>query len=290
VDYLVLGHVAKDVLPVGGGHAPGGTVIYSALTAKRLGLQVAIVTACAPEDRGLLDVARDEGIQVHVAPSTTTTTFHNTYGPDGRRTQIISARAAPIDYSDIPPAWLGAPIVHLGPIAQELPAGLVTAFPDCLLGVTPQGWMRSWDEHQEPGGRRVEHSAWPVPPPLRSLPPNAFLVLSFEDLGYTYDLLDQYVNLAPLVAVTQERHEAYICSRGECTMVPASPASNVDPTGAGDVFAAALFARYLETADLVTSARFAHAAAACNIEGSGPPAIPDRNMIEERLRIMNYEF
>jgi sugar/nucleoside kinase (ribokinase family) len=278
-DYLVLGHVAKDLLPEGKGYTPGGTVTYGALTAQRLGLQAAIVTACAPEDEALLDGARAAGIWVHCVASPATTTFRNIYGADGLRTQIISAQARPIELEDVPEEWLGASIVHLGPVAQELPAGLTGAFPGCLLGVTPQGWMRSWD-----GEGRVLHSAWPAPAPLLGLPSNAFLVLSIEDLGHNYELLRHYARLSPLTAITHGPDPAYVCSEGKCSTVPACSASVLDPTGAGDVFATALFVRYHETGDLLSSARFAHSAAACNIEGPGTSAIPDRTTVERRLR------
>ncbi len=43
VDYLVVGHVAADVTPTG--VQLGGTVSYSALTARALGLRVGIVTS-----------------------------------------------------------------------------------------------------------------------------------------------------------------------------------------------------------------------------------------------------
>ena len=123
-DYLLLGHVTKDLLHQPPGYTAGGTALYSAITAQRLGLQVAIVTACAEEDDALLDRARQAGIWVHRVPSPATTTFLNIYHPDGHRTQVISAHAKPLDYSDIPGEWLDAPIVHLGPVAQELPASM----------------------------------------------------------------------------------------------------------------------------------------------------------------------
>ena len=47
VDYLVVGHIAQDVIP--GGFQLGGTVSYASLTAKALGLRVGIVTACTPD-------------------------------------------------------------------------------------------------------------------------------------------------------------------------------------------------------------------------------------------------
>jgi sugar/nucleoside kinase (ribokinase family) len=87
-----------------------------------------------------------------------------------------------------------------------------------------------------------------------------------------------------LAAITHGPDPAYVCREGKCSTVPACSASVLDPTGAGDVFATALFVRYHETRDLLSSARFAHAAAACNIEGPGTSAIPDRTTVERRMR------
>ena len=47
VDYLVIGHVAHDLTPEG--PRLGGTVAYSALTARALGLRVGVVTAAGEE-------------------------------------------------------------------------------------------------------------------------------------------------------------------------------------------------------------------------------------------------
>jgi sugar/nucleoside kinase (ribokinase family) len=276
-DYLVVGHVTKDLLP--GGIAAGGTVTYSALTAQCLGLQAAIVTACAPEDDYLLDGARQAGVWVCSIEAPHTTTFRNIYDEQGQRTQIISAQASPIAYGDIPAAWRDAAIAHLGPVAQELDENMPGLLRECLLGITPQGWMRSWDAEG-----RVTHSAWPIAAALRGLPENGFLVLSIEDLGYAPDLIDAYVNLAPQVAITEGAGEATIYSNGRVVKAPAYRSESVDPTGAGDVFATALFVRYRETGDPEMAARFAHAAAAIAIEGPGTSAIPDRAAVEVRMR------
>src|SRR5688500_18892708 len=102
-DYLVLGHVTKDLVGEGDDASPGGTVTYSAITAQRLGLQAAVVTACAPRDDYLLDAARRDGVRVHVASSPSTTTFRNIYDEEGKRTQVIFAQAATIHLRDVPP-------------------------------------------------------------------------------------------------------------------------------------------------------------------------------------------
>ena len=45
-DYLLIGHMTRDLLP-DGGCAPGGTALYAALTAHRVGRRVGVVSAQA---------------------------------------------------------------------------------------------------------------------------------------------------------------------------------------------------------------------------------------------------
>lgn len=279
-DYLVIGHVAKDMMPDDRGATAGGTVTYSALAAQKLGLQAAVVTSCAPEDEGLLASLREAGVWVHAVASPTTTTFSNIYDAAGRRSQVIGGQARQLDLDDVPDAWRTAGIAHLGPIAQELPADLPGQLsPGRLLGITPQGWLRSWDEQG-----RVTRSASPVPGALMRLPKSAVLVLSFEDVDYSPHLLASYVKLSGLTVVTQGAGSARIYRHGSLMEAPPLPAQVADLTGAGDVFAAAYFVRYAETHDPVGAAHFAHAAAACSIEGLGTSRIADRETVERRLR------
>jgi sugar/nucleoside kinase (ribokinase family) len=279
-DYLVIGHVAKDVVPGGRGVVAGGTATYSALAAQKLGLQAAVVTACAPEDGGLLAPLREAGVWVRAVPSPTTTTFSNIYDDEGRRVQILGSQARLLELDDVPEQWRAARIVHLGPIAQELPADMARQLsPRRLLGVTPQGWMRSWDEQGH-----VTRSAMPVPSALTRLPEAAVLVLSIEDVDYSPSSLSAYVKLPQIAIVTRGVEAAYIYRQGALTEVPTTPAQVVDLTGAGDVFAAAFFVRYAETDNPAEAARFAHAAAACAIEGQGTSAIADRQTVERRLK------
>jgi sugar/nucleoside kinase (ribokinase family) len=279
-DYLIIGHVTKDLQPHGEAPHAGGTATYAAIAAQRLGMQAAIVTALASEDDYLLDGPHGEEIWVHAIPSAQTTTFCNIYDPKGRRTQTLSARASAITFDDVPSAWRNAPIVHLGPVAQELPAGMAGLFPRCLLGVTPQGWMRSWDK-----SGHVRQSALPISAALHSLPTDAVIVLSMEDIGFDAATLREYALLADTMVVTQTAGDALIFRRGQPSgSVPALKAAPVDPTGAGDVFAAAFFVRYRETSDPLDSAHFAHAAAAIAIEGHGTQSIARKRQTDDRRR------
>ena len=139
VDYLVIGHVAHDLTPQGS--RLGGTVAYSALTAHALGLRVGAVTVSGPETS--LEALKD--ISVFRIDSPQSTTFENIYTEHGR-VQYLHAQATRLDFGQVPELWRQTPIIHLGPIANEMASVLPEGFSPALLGMTPQGWMRRWDE------------------------------------------------------------------------------------------------------------------------------------------------
>ena len=72
-DYLVIGHITADVVP--GGTTPGGTALYAARTAARLGLRVAIVTSAPPAYLAGLDARVLSGLSVHNRPADLASTF-----------------------------------------------------------------------------------------------------------------------------------------------------------------------------------------------------------------------
>jgi sugar/nucleoside kinase (ribokinase family) len=65
---------------------------------------------------------------------------------------------------------------------------------------------------------------------------------------------------------------------------PGYPANEVDPTGAGDVFAAAFVYRYARGADAEEAGRFAHAAASLAVQAEGVEGIGDRAAVEAQMR------
>ncbi|HLX41447.1 MAG TPA: hypothetical protein VKR42_13010, partial [Ktedonobacteraceae bacterium] len=177
-DFLTIGHVTRDMLPEGG-FSLGGTVTYAALTASRLGLATAIVTS-ADEQLSSELPAHLPGIGLVVRPSPQTTTFTNLY-QDGFRTQYLRALAEPPRFEDVPAVWRDAPIILLGPIAQEISSDFVMGFPrrperpGTLLAATPQGWLRRWDSNGLV-------SATPWVDAEKTLPLLDVLILSHDDL------------------------------------------------------------------------------------------------------------
>jgi sugar/nucleoside kinase (ribokinase family) len=270
-DYLLLGHFTRDVLP-DGSTIPGGTSLYASFAAQRLGQRVAVVSAPAE-----LPADLPEGVTVTFHASPTPPTFENQYTPQGRR-QILHAASQPITVDDIPFEWRSAPIVHLGPVLGETPEALIHAFPNALLGVTPQGWMRTWGPELPSA---VAYRAWrPAADLLQRIDA---LVLSIEDVKGDEALVASYARDCRLVALTRGILGATLFIAGEPHQVAAFPAIERDPTGAGDVFAAALLVRLHETNDALAAARFAACVAASSVEGRGASRILARDEVERRL-------
>jgi len=271
-DYLVVGHVTRDL--VGDGYRIGGTATYAAMTARALGYRVAILTSAASD---LPLEAVFAGIAVHCVPAPATTTFENIYY-NGHRRQYVRSVATSLGPEHVPAEWRDARIVHLGPLVQEVDPALAELFPAAtFVGVTPQGWLRRWD----PSGL-VSAQTWASA--ARILQRADAMVLSLEDVGGDQAELERYLAMARLAAVTQSWQGAVLYCGGRCVTIPAYNVPEVDPTGAGDVFAAAFFIRFTETGDAEEAGRFANAAASFSIQGEGYSAIAGRVAVEERLR------
>lgn len=283
--FLTIGHVTRD-LHADSSFTLGGTVTFAALTAYRLGLAAAIVT-CADEQLLSILPTQLEGIQLNTRPSVATTTFVNRY-TDGFRVQYLHERSDVLQHNDVPTAWHAAPIVLFGPLDQELDADIVTFFPrhtGALRAATPQGWLRRWDSD----GR-----VWPTPWELaeRVLPSLDVLILSHDDLlpfadGNRTDadaILSRWSMHVPLLVATDGRHGATLFRRGNTQRFPAYPAHEVDPTGAGDVFAAAFLTHLHLHNNPEQAVNFANCVASFSVEKEGIAGIPTMEMVQERLR------
>jgi len=270
VDYLVIGHAAQDLTP--NGPRLGGTIAYSALTARALGLRVGVLTSAGPDARASL--AALDGIPTVVIPSTHTTTFENKYTPEGR-TQILHHRASPIDLSYLPDVWSRTKIVHLGPIAGEVEPNLLqNLFPD-LLGLTPQGWLRGWDETG-----RVRPAKWENIPALEAA---GAVVLSMEDVGSDMEQIERMAQHTRVLVVTEGAAGCVLHWHSDRRRFQTREVPEVDATGAGDIFAAAFFIRLFTTRDPWEAARFATLLASHSVTRVGLDGIPTKQEIESCL-------
>jgi hypothetical protein len=269
IDYLVIGHITCDLTP--SGPRPGGTVAYAALTARALGLRAGIVTSWAEE----VPLEALEGIPIVNYPTDRSTTFENIYTTEGR-VQYLRNVAPVLDFFQIPEAWRTAPIVHLGPVAQEVEPGLVRYFPNSLIGLTPQGWLRGWG----PDGRVVP-TEWPEEAFL--LGQAGATVLSKEDVGADEARIDELTAYARVMAITEGAMGVRVYWNGDVRRFRPLHVIEVDATGAGDIFAAAFFYRLYNTRDPWEAARFANHLAAYSVTRPGFEGIPTEEEVRESM-------
>lgn len=286
LQFLTLGHVTRDLHP-DGSFSLGGTVTFAALTAYRLGLVAGMITRASPDlikelPRFLPDLAI-----ARKGPTAVTTTFINQYN-QGFRTQYLSAKADPIETTNVPLSWRNAPIVLMGPVAQEISPEIVALFPrrpGAIIAATPQGWLRRWD---------ADGRVWPTPweTAEQILPMLDVLILSHDDLlPFANDnrqeadvMLHEWSMHVPLLVATDGRHGATLFRHGVVRHFPAYSAQEVDPTGAGDVFAAAFLTALYRHGDAERAVDFANCAASFSIEREGAQGIPTMEMVMARMK------
>lgn len=269
VDYLIIGHITQDITPKG--LVIGGTASYASLTAKAFGIKVGIVTAC----RSDLNLDQLAGIQIVRKDSSYTSTFENIYTPAGR-IQHVHHVADQIQLVDIPPQWRNAPIVHLGPIAREISSDIADAFPHALLGITPQGWLREWDEEGT-----VSFCNWPDAESVLSHAKVA--VMSIEDVRGDEEVVTEFASILPILVVTEGAKGCRVYWNGDVRNFRPPLEEEVDPVGAGDIFATSFFIRLNTTKDPWESARFATLVAANSVTRRTIEGVPTPDEIRHFL-------
>lgn len=265
-DYLVIGTVCQDLTD--NGFVVGGTVAYSGLTARNLGRKTGAITSFA-DDFPVQQML--PGIQVLRQPSPVTTTYQNVY-VNGRRQQYVRAVASEVDNSLVPDEWKEARIVHLGPLVQEVQPAIIDLFPNSLIGITPQGWMRKWDSTG-----RVTPTRWT--PSAHILQRVRAVILSEEDVGDDLSIVEEYARSTEILVLTSGWKGSSVYWEGKVTYIPAQDATEIDPTGAGDIYAAAFLVRLDETGDPLAAADFANLVASCSVSRRGIAGIPTEHEI-----------
>ncbi len=272
---LVVGHLTEDVDPRSGEGRLGGAAAYASLLSHRFGVPTTLLTSA---DRDFPWLASLAGIEIRRVPSPDRTRFVNTYRSDGSRAQRVRSRAERIPdrvihgvIAGLPPgsAVLWAPVVdEIGIAGPPLPRPS-----DCsrtgrrsLSAAALQGFLRRFDR-----AGRVHRRPLPVALPHR-LSTVDLVCLSEQDPASPADI---EALRTPWVAITRGRRGALLRGPGGSaeSIVPAL-AREVDPTGAGDVFAAALTIARWKGMLPAAAGRLAAATAACAVEAPGVDGVP----------------
>jgi 1D-myo-inositol 3-kinase len=282
VEYLVVGHVAVDLYEKR--YILGGSATYSALTAHRLGMRVGVLTSADFEPL-IVDtlIGRENILQadtsIHIlrVPAESTTCYVNVYN-DHHRRQLLLGRAADLRPEHVPNEWRSASVVQLAPLNQEVDPAFLTTFSGGLLVVTPQGWMRGWDEEG------VVHAV-PWAHAEAALAQADVTIFSVDDLPDPV-LRQRYIDLGKLVVVTENRRGCMVYEHGKRPFRSHAfrPAREVDPTGCGDVFATSFAVHYRRTGDARAAADFANCVASFALEKRAWQSIPTAEAVADRVK------
>ena len=299
VDVVHIGSAARDIAPDDPrGWRLGGGVTYAALTTARLGLRTAAVVGVDREASTAheLDAMRDAGVDVLAVDLPEGPIFHNIETPHGRR-QVSLAAGVPVRPVALPSSWLASRSWSLVPVADEVPDDWVDVIPsEAMVGVAWQGMLR----RMVPGG-----DVQRVAPSQRALLRRADLVgLSHLDLAKDTSLgeLTAFLHPGARLLVTQGGHGGLLVTTGDdgpvevLRYLPTPTEQEIDPTGAGDTFLAALLAVLVRPnvaaspgSSLARALRFAAAAGSLAVEDIGLDGVPDRTTVlirraRERVR------
>jgi sugar/nucleoside kinase (ribokinase family) len=99
-------------------------------------------------------------------------------------------------------------------------------------------------------------------------------VLSLEDVGHNWSLIDAYAQQTELLVVTQGWLGGVLFQSGRSSSFPAPTVQEVDPTGAGDIFATCFFTQVAAGYAPDVAARFASCVAAHSISRRGLASMP----------------
>jgi sugar/nucleoside kinase (ribokinase family) len=296
-DVLVVGSASRDLTDADPrGWRLGGGVTYGALAAARLGLRTAALVGVDAEAAAAteLDLLRGAGVDLVLERLAHAPVFVNRETPTGRvQTCVDPGRA--LQPRPVPPTWARAPIWFLAPVANETQDDWARAVPPGAgLALGWQGLLRTLAAGETVTRRR------PVASPLVGRAD--LIALSRHDVAddVPEDALLAMLRPGAQLVVTHGSQGGRTIAvhvdgsaRTPLAYAPAPSRAEIDPTGAGDTFLAALIVASLERsrgagvpwsphltpADLA----FAAAAAALVVEGPGLTAVPDRASVLERL-------
>ncbi|MCK9458121.1 MAG: PfkB family carbohydrate kinase [Proteobacteria bacterium] len=259
---LAVGAVTRD--RYGAAVEIGGAAYYAARVFSELGAASCVATRTHPS---LLARGELTGIDCRCRAGDDAALFINTYGENGARSQWVESAAPEIEPGDLPDAWSAPDALFLCPVLGEVPlTPWLNATRARFVALGVQGFLKTAGPGA-PGSRRpVVRATFDPAHELLSRVDAAFL--SEEDLALASpDLLDRLRASVGFVALTRGAKGARIYRDGGVAEIGIYPTTAVDPTGAGDAFAAACLFALAAGEDPLDAARLGAAAASIVIEG-----------------------
>jgi len=289
-----VGSATRDIAPDDPrGWRLGGGVTYASLTTARLGLVTGALIGLDHEAATAreLNLLRDAGVEIIRVPLAEGPVFHNVHLPAGRIQRCVAVGTA-LPTVAIPTSWRGARAWSLVPVADELGDEWASVPDDgALVAVAWQGMLRTLRSGADVTRRT---------PTERALLRRADLVgVSQQDVAPNTAPLELVALLKPgaRLLFTQGAQGGVVVrvdAAGEdparsVRYLPTLGDREIDATGAGDTFLAALLAATIRP-DLLGPYRrrrgadlhFAAAAGSLTAEDLGLAGVPDLGQVQAR--------
>ena len=233
----VVGSLSLDF--VGGGPPrPGGAVLYAAQALALRDVPAKILAKAAPNHQ-----VRVPGLDVEWLPAAATTAFSFSYVGDARRMTVVHV-GDPWRPEDVEGRLVGVEWLHIGGLLRsDFPADTIAALaPGRRLSLDGQGLVR----RGFPGPLQLDADVDPA-----ILRRAQILTLSEEEADVLGDVD------VPEVVITLGSRGSLLRASGEEHRVEIQAVPNIDPTGAGDAFAAGYLAARSTGSDPLSAARSA---------------------------------
>jgi sugar/nucleoside kinase (ribokinase family) len=233
VRVAVVGNLSLDRVD-GGPPRAGGPPLYAGRALSALGVPALVCAKCALRDRVLLRPALTAlALPVELRDGASTATYAFSYDGDRRTMEVLELAEPwrPDELDGVAAEW-----VHVGALFRgEFPA-------ETLAVLAERGTRISFDGQGLVRPARVGPLELEPEPDWSFLRYVSILKLSEEEALALVPRLDER-SLGELgvgeVVVTLGSRGCLVLSRRTLVHVPAEPLSGIDPTGAGDAFAAA---------------------------------------------------
>lgn len=275
----------------------GGDTSNAAVAAARQGAQVGYVTAVGADQFGdsFMALWKGEGIDtsaVKKSPVAHTGLYFITHGPDGHVFSYMRAGSAAsrMTPEDMPvEAIKAAKVVHASGISQAISSSATDAVFHAMRTARAAKVAVSYDTNLRlrlwplDRARAVIHAAAGLADILKTSIEDARQLTGLDDPD---KIADFYLSVGPtIVLMTLGQDGAIVATKAKRERIAPRAAKLVDATGAGDMFAGAFLAEYLQTKDPFAAGRYANVAAALSTEGYGAVApMPKRAAVEAAIR------
>ena len=230
------------------------------------------------------------GINFNLYPSKETGGFGLVYDEKGNRELDVLGRADDIPSDAI--VYEAADIVLLGPILNEIPVDLVKRIKNesnALIFTDPQGLLRSEENGTIIHTKSKKYDEIAKLSNIIKANELEALVITGEDPRREPERAVKalYETGCDIAIVTLAEAGSIIFDGRVISRIPPFTTDAIDPTGAGDTYAAGFISQYLDTPDDLTRVGcFASSVASIMVENSGPVFPLTRNEANRRMNLL----